>query len=594
MLGVLTVKGAGVSADNSPVASPASGLLRYAVIVLVLAFPSICLLVNRGDSIGLGLLALLGFWVGFRDGFARTLKREDGYVALAFFAFFVVAVLSYEFGQATYDGFRFLGRDLRFLLIVPVLTLFRRHPPPAKAVFIGLAIGGLLTGAYALVEFLHAPAAYRAQAETDLPIMFGDLTASIVLMLAAAYGLVVSARKLWLTAGFLLCLLLGLTAVILSGTRGAWVALLLLLPLLFGLLGRVTHKRYLALIVVSLLVLFAGALAISRTDVRSRLHQITTQISLYRLVLHSIPSDRGLKTQDLPFCNDQRRFLQGWLSLTAGGRDLTAEVVRDPALTDDRQLGVVCRDGYAIRIADSGEYGWISFPRAAVNNHAPQITHLLVRGTGTIYLYGKAAEKVRFNASRYRMITLKGPPQPGTSVVATVTRGQTMWMVPVDSYFGEYRYALLMGTSVGLRFEMWRAAWHMFLEHPVLGIGTGAFYEDVQQMAGHGLIAPPVAQYDHPHSDYFDALSSRGILGLLALFALLGVPAIYFVRAVKSPEDTSHALGLAGLLLVCGFAIFGLTDTVFIHSMNISWYVIYIALFMALLKPGSAKVASAK
>lgn len=79
------------------------------------------------------------------------------------------------------------------------------------------------------------------------------------------------------------------------------------------------------------------------------------------------------------------------------------------------------------------------------------------------------------------------------------------------------------------------------------------------------------------------------MLGLLALFALLGVPAMYFLRAVKNPGDTSHAVGLAGLLLVCGFAIFGLTDTVFIHSMNISWYVIYIALFMALLKPGHAK-----
>jgi len=108
-------------------------------------------------------------------------------------------------------------------------------------------------------------------------------------------------------------------------------------------------------------------------------------------------------------------------------------------------------------------------------------------------------------------------------------------------------------------------------------------------MAHRGLIAPSVAKYDHPHSDYFDALSSRGVVGLVALLALFLVPAAYFLRAVKNPEDTSHAVGLAGLLLVCGFAIFGLTDTVFIHSMNISWYVIYIALFMALLKPGSAK-----
>ncbi len=585
-----------MSADNSPVVSPASGLLRYAVMVLVLAFPSVCLLVNRGDSIGLGLLALFGFWVGFREGFARTLKREDGYVALAFFAFFAVAVLSYEFGQATYDGFRFLGRDLRFLLIVPVLVLFRRYPPPAKAVFIGLAIGGLLTGAYALVEFLHAPAAYRAQAETDLPIMFGDLTASIVLTLAAAYGLVVSARKLWLTAGFLLCLLLGLTAVILSGTRGAWVALLLLLPLLFGLLGRVTHKRYLALIVVSLLVLFAGALAISRTDVRSRLSRVIEGISLYQTALRSLPLDRGNNIQDVPFCDDQSQFLQGWLTLSGqdGGDILTAKIVRDPALSADRHLDVMCHNGYVIRIWNSGKLnGRLVFERMVNGVHAPQVTRLVVKGVGIVFLSDKDAQTVHVDIQNYHMLVLHGPPNSGWGLSVIVTPGQTLWLVPVESYFGEYRYTL-MNTSVGQRFEMWRAAWHMFLDHPVLGIGTGAFYEDAQQMAHRGLIAPPAAQYDHPHSDYFDALSSRGILGLLALFALLGVPAIYFVRAVKSGDETSHAVGLAGLLLVCGFAIFGLTDTVFIHSMNISWYVIYIALFMALLKPDSAKVASAK
>ena len=579
-----------MSTVNSTIALPASRLLRYAVIVLVLAFPSICLLVNRGDSIGLGLLALLGFWVGFREGFARTLKREDWFVALAFFAFFAVAVLSYEFGRETYDGFRFLGRDLRFLLIVPVLVLFRRYPPPAKTVFIGLAIGGLLTGTYALVEFLRAPVAYRAQAETDLPIMFGDLTASIVLTLMAAYGLVVSARKWWLTGAFLACLFFGLIAVILSGTRGAWVALLLLLlPLLFGLLGRVTHKRYLALILVSLLVLFAGTFAVSRTDVRSRLSQIAEHIALYQTALHSLSSDRTQNVRDVPFCDDQRQFLQGWLAFSGRGGAVHVEVVKDPMLDAAKQLGVICHDGYTLQIATTKtSYGWVSFPRSVIVTHVAQSTHLLVRGIGAIFLYGDGTRKIHINTQNYQIAVLHSPPDSGTRVAVVVAPGQNIWLVPVENYFGEYRYTL-MDTSVGQRFEMWRAAWHMFLDHPVLGIGTGAFYERAQQMAHRGLIAPATARYDHPHSDYFDALSSRGVMGLAALLALFLVPALYFVRALQSPEDTSHALGLAGLLLVCGFAIFGLTDTVFIHSMNISWYVIYIALFMALLKPGAEK-----
>ena len=201
------------------------------------------------------------------------------------------------------------------------------------------------------ISLVRHPAGSRVPAETDLPIMFGDLTASIVLMLAAAYGLVVAARKTWLTAGFLLCLLFGLVAVILSGTRGAWVALLLLLPLLFGLLGRVTHKRYLALIVVSLLVLFAGTFAVSRTDVRHRLAEITEQISFYQTALRSLSSNRTQNVRDVPFCNDQRQFLQGWLSLSGRGGTLAVEVTKDTMLTLKKQLGVVCHDGYALHIA---------------------------------------------------------------------------------------------------------------------------------------------------------------------------------------------------------------------------------------------------
>jgi len=581
-----------MSTDKYTVASPASRLLRYAVMVLVLAFPFLCLLVNRGDSIGLGLLALLGFLVGFREGFARIFKREDGYVALAFFAFFAVAVLSYEFGQATYHGFRFLGRDLRFLLIMPMLVLFRRYPPPAKTVFIGLAVGGLLTGTYALVEFLRAPAGFQVQAQTDLPIMFGDLTASIVLTLVAAYGLVISVRKWWLTGAFLLCLLFGLTAVIFSGARGAWVALLLLLPLLFGFLGRVTYKRYLALIMVSLLVLFAGTFAVSRTDVRSRLSQVAGQIALYQTALRTLPSNWKDNVRDLPFCNDQRHFLQGWLSFQQGGGpgEIIAHVVQDPMLIKTKLSDIECQDGYAIHITNNGKgYRWVGFPRTVMNADLPQATHLIVRGNGIVFLYGRGAQQININTQHYRIYTLNGPPGSGQLVIAELVPGDTLWLIPVDGYYGEYRYTL-MSTSVGLRFEMWRAAWKLFLEHPILGIGTGAFYAQTQRLAHLGEVAPRTAQYDHPHSDYFDALSSRGMLGLLALFALLGVPAIYFVRAVKSQEHIPHAVGLAGLLLVCGFAIFGLTDTVFIHSMNISWYVIYVALFMALLKPDTANV----
>lgn len=562
--------------------------LRSVVTLLVLLFPAMCLLMNRGDSYGLGLLSLLGGWVGFRDGFARNLKREDWYLIAAFFACFAIVILSYEFGLMTDAGFRFLGRYLRFLFILPVLVLLRRYPPSVRVVFAGLALGALLIGADALFGLLHGPVAYRAMGTAETPVLFGDLAACLLLTLAAAYGLVVATKKWWVVTAFSLCLISGLLAVLLSETRSAWLALLLFLPLFLFHLNKIISKKYLALIVAGLALLLAGIYLYPKTDVRSRLQQIVNQVSMYRYAHSSWQSRPGLKPKELPYCNDKKEFLQYWWSLTGHAADLTAEVVRDPDLIESDQLDGRCRDGYVIRIRNFEKSGWVDFRRAPARYDSSQITQFVAKGSGLFNMYGynhgAAKEQVNFHSNIYRTITLHGEPYIGTDVAIYFTPGQTLSVVPVDGYAGEYRNTL-RGTPIGLRFEMWRAAWDMFLEHPLLGVGTGAFSEVARQLARQGRIVPAAAQYDHPHSDYMDALSGRGIVGFVSLLALFFTPGIYFWRALKKSEGAYHATALAGVLLVCGFAICGLTDTVFIHSMNISWYVVFVAVFTVLCKP---------
>ncbi|MGH8363750.1 MAG: hypothetical protein ACRESQ_10415, partial [Gammaproteobacteria bacterium] len=79
-------------------------------------------------------------------------------------------------------------------------------------------------------------------------------------------------------------------------------------------------------------------------------------------------------------------------------------------------------------------------------------------------------------------------------------------------------------------------------------------------------------------------LASFGIVGFLALLAVFLLPGWFFTRAVPSGERATHALGMAGVLTVVGFAIYALTDVVFLHNMMIIWYVIYVALFVALIQ----------
>lgn len=104
-----------------------------------------------------------------------------------------------------------------------------------------------------------------------------------------------------------------------------------------------------------------------------------------------------------------------------------------------------------------------------------------------------------------------------------------------------------------------------------------AYQAETRKLVAAGEAAPDTTDYDHPHSDYFDALSSRGLVGLLAL---LGLPAWLCARGIDSLDAHCMGAALGGLLVAVGFAIFALTETMFVHSLTIGWYVIMTTIFL--------------
>jgi O-antigen ligase len=127
---------------------------------------------------------------------------------------------------------------------------------------------------------------------------------------------------------------------------------------------------------------------------------------------------------------------------------------------------------------------------------------------------------------------------------------------------------------------MWGVAWDMFKTAPVTGIGTAAYMDRAQMMVDAGQAPPVTAEYDHPHNDFLDALATRGVVGLVALLALLGIPGWLFARGLDSPDPVRLGASLAGLLVSVGFAIFGLSETMMVHSIALGWYAIMTALFL--------------
>lgn len=115
--------------------------------------------------------------------------------------------------------------------------------------------------------------------------------------------------------------------------------------------------------------------------------------------------------------------------------------------------------------------------------------------------------------------------------------------------------------SSGDRSVIWRFALHAIREHPVAGVGFGAFREVIHSISIGGVMYPePVP---HAHNTFLQVALDTGIPGALAYVALL-VTAGYMIwqvhRRAQDPTIKSLCLGLAGALLATH--LFGITDAI--------------------------------
>ena len=91
----------------------------------------------------------------------------------------------------------------------------------------------------------------------------------------------------------------------------------------------------------------------------------------------------------------------------------------------------------------------------------------------------------------------------------------------------------LSGTD---RVNLWKAAWHQYTGHPVLGAGAGRYQ---QYWLAH---RPSTLHVVNAHNLYLETLDELGPLGLVLLLAALAAPLTAIPRARSAPV----AAGLAG------------------------------------------------
>lgn len=135
-------------------------------------------------------------------------------------------------------------------------------------------------------------------------------------------------------------------------------------------------------------------------------------------------------------------------------------------------------------------------------------------------------------------------------------------------------------TPITARIEVWRAALDIFYQNPLFGAGPGTYKPLLHEMVAKGLRHEIASPHGDPHSIYLAAMSDCGILGLIALLAMLGMPLWWAIVSIRSGHKVRD-LGYAMVVLVVAFAHFGLTETIFGRNVNISFYVVMVASLMA-------------
>ncbi len=133
-------------------------------------------------------------------------------------------------------------------------------------------------------------------------------------------------------------------------------------------------------------------------------------------------------------------------------------------------------------------------------------------------------------------------------------------------------------TSVGDRLEMWRFAWVIIKDNPLIGLGPGNLPGKINRIANNDDVKLPVIRgYGHVHNAYFEIMGTQGIIGLSALLLMLFYPLYVFVHNKRY----DRRIASLGIIFISGFMIFSLTEVPFIHDNFSSIFLVFLGVFFA-------------
>ncbi|OWY37436.1 hypothetical protein CEK28_17305 [Xenophilus sp. AP218F] len=138
-------------------------------------------------------------------------------------------------------------------------------------------------------------------------------------------------------------------------------------------------------------------------------------------------------------------------------------------------------------------------------------------------------------------------------------------------------------TSMGLRWEMWRTASQIIVEHPFAGVGKQGYYDEVNARVKKGQAPVIIMAAPHPHNELLNFGVEMGIPGVALGLMLFLVPAGLFLPRIRARDSLIRFSAISGSVVVVGQFVASLLDTYFWIVSQTAFYGVWVVVFAAII-----------
>jgi len=142
-------------------------------------------------------------------------------------------------------------------------------------------------------------------------------------------------------------------------------------------------------------------------------------------------------------------------------------------------------------------------------------------------------------------------------------------------------------SSFGIRMELWKTGWNIFLENPLTGVGVGGFRIMAKENFKRYKVNRIVRKYKYAHNQYIAALATRGVPGLILFLLLLSLP-LYIAMSRRSFDRETEIARLSLMFITLTYLIGCLGEDHFEGKSATMMVTVFVALWLARLSPGDS------